>query len=135
VEREINRLIERKRRTDLHVISLEAAIYALETEYFREAAPLGSILTPAGMDAYLGAGAAPLTSTAATPGPRKATGAQSTLTEAERIFSNTSSSYQRVSLPRKSRPLIHIRIHLQKHMQNVLGRSNLARRHSPPTHG
>ena len=96
VEREINRLIKRKRRTDLHVIGLEAAIYALETEYFREVAPLGSILTPAGIDAYLGAGTAPSVGNAsAGSSARKPT--IPNIADADRIFSNTSSSHQRVS--------------------------------------
>lgn len=102
MEKEIHRLIERKKRTDLHIIGLEARIYSIETDYIRDAAPLGSILTPAGMDAYLGAGTGlPIgSSTSGTsnvgnnPANRKLV--VQPPTEADRIFSNTSSSYQRV---------------------------------------
>lgn len=89
LEREIQRLVERKRKTDLHIIDLEARIYAVETEYFKETAGFGSLLQ--GLDGYLGAGASGAT-------PRRH--APREIKESDRLFSNTSSSYQRVILTR-----------------------------------
>lgn len=91
LEKEIQRLVEKKRKTDLHIIDLEARIYAVETEYFKETSAFGSLLN--GLEGYLGAGGP-----AATPrrhGPRD-------IKDSDRLFSNTSSSYQRVP----PRPLI-----------------------------
>ena len=82
LEREIQRLIEKKRRTDLHIIDLEARIHAVETEYFRETAMFGSLL--GGLEGYLGA-------TSGTPrrhGPRD-------VKDTDRLFTHTSSSHPR----------------------------------------
>ncbi len=53
LEREIHRLVERKRRTDLHIVDLEARIHAAETGFLRETAHFGPIIN--GLDSYLSA--------------------------------------------------------------------------------
>lgn len=95
VEREINRLIDRKRQTDLHIINLEARIYAIETEYLRDAGHLGSIFSAAGMEGYISGAGADSTSRRS----RRNAGATSSAEDKEgRIFSNTSTSLSRVCL-------------------------------------
>ena len=62
LEREVQRLIERKRRTDLHIIHLEARIHAVETSFLKETAHFGAIMT--GLEGYLAlAGSARLRTT------------------------------------------------------------------------
>lgn len=92
LEKEIQRLVERKRWTDLHIIDLEARIHAVETEYLRETAQFGSIAT--GLEGYLDAGA----STAQTPSSARR-GAAREVRDCDRLFSSTSSSHQRVAAP------------------------------------
>lgn len=82
IEKEIQRLLERKRRADLHLIDLEARIYALESEYLRETHTFGSLIQ--GLEGYLGTvnvvGRRPVTATGAA---------------GERVFSGGSASWQR----------------------------------------
>ncbi|PJF16510.1 hypothetical protein PSACC_03697 [Paramicrosporidium saccamoebae] len=82
LEKEIQRLIDRKRRTDLHIIDLEARIHAVETEYFRETSLFGSLLN--GLEGYLGASSA----LSRRQGSRE-------VRDGDRLFSHTSSSHPR----------------------------------------
>jgi hypothetical protein len=83
LEKEIQRLIEKKRRTDLHIIDLEARIHAVETEYFRETNMFGSLL--GGLEGYLGANGGT---------PRRHNSRD--VRDSDRLFSHTSSSHPRV---------------------------------------
>lgn len=83
LEREIQRLLERKRRTDLHIIDLEARIHAVETSFLRETAYFGAIMN--GLDGYLAAVGA------STPARRSVRDVR----EADRLLSQTSASQSR----------------------------------------
>lgn len=85
LEKEIQRLIDRKRKTDLHIIDLEARIHAVETEYCKETSVFGSIIN--GLEGYLGANTA--------PGRRHGS---RDVKDTDRRFSHTSTSHPRVSL-------------------------------------
>lgn len=84
LEREIQRLIERKRKTDLHIIDLEARIHAVETEYFRETSIFGSIVNS--LEGYLGS---------ASVGAHGRRHGSRDVRDADRLFSHTSSSHPR----------------------------------------
>lgn len=90
LEKEIHRLLEKKRRTDLHIIDLEARIHALETEYLRETSTFGPLFS--GLEGYLGAQPGGGAGSSGS-GSRKAT---REIKESDRLFSSTSSSYPRV---------------------------------------
>lgn len=92
LEKEIHRLLEKKRRTDLHIIDLEARIYALETEYLRETFTFGPLLN--GLEGYLGAHSGGGGGGSSGSGSRKAA---REVKESDRLFSSTSSSYPRVA--------------------------------------
>jgi hypothetical protein len=74
------------------LIELEARIYNLETEYFRETMAYGSIMT--GLEGYLGLGTQASSGGMASSGLRKS--AYREVKDAARIFSNTSASSRRV---------------------------------------
>jgi len=84
LEREIQRLLERKRRTDLHIIDLEARIHAVETSFLKETAYFGAVMN--GLDGYLTA------ASASTPARHSARDAR----ESDRLLSQTSASQSRV---------------------------------------
>lgn len=52
LEKELQRLIARKQAAEQHIVNLEARLYDLETEYYRETAVHGSLLK--GLDGYHG---------------------------------------------------------------------------------
>lgn len=86
LEKEIQRLIEKKRRTDLHIIDLEARIHAVEGDYFRETALFGSLVN--GLEGYLA------TNSSSVPQGRRNTTRE--IKDTDRLFSQTSSSHPRV---------------------------------------
>ena len=83
LEREIQRLLERKRRADLNIIDLEARIHAVETSFLRETAYFGTIMN--GLDGYLAAVGA------STPARRSVRD----IRESDRLLSQTSASQSR----------------------------------------
>lgn len=94
LEREVHRLIEQKRRTDLHIVDLEARIHAAETSLLRETAHFGPIID--GLDSYLAA----VTGSAGSDGNRNSGAAvarkmREPLKESDRHFSRTSASHPR----------------------------------------
>lgn len=101
LEKDIQRLIERKRRIDQHIVDLEARIYAVETDYLRETAQFGCILN--GLEGYLGTTSTTSGgSTSQTPTSVRRVVSRE-IRDSDRLFSNTSTSYQRVfSLPMNS---------------------------------
>lgn len=92
--KEIKRLMQKKKQADEHLVELEARIYGLETEYFRETGPYGSIMT--GLEGYLGLTAGGPHSSTTPSGLRRS--AYREVKDAARIFSNTSASSRRVPL-------------------------------------
>ena len=89
LEKEIQRLIERKRRTDLHIIDLEARIHAVETSLLRETAHFGAIVN--GLEGYLSAVSGVGAASGASSGRR----AREQARDADRLLSNTSASQSR----------------------------------------
>lgn len=87
--KEIRRLAQKKKQADEHLVELEARIYGLETEYFKETGAFGSIMT--GLEGYLGL--MPTTGGQATASRRST---YREVKDAARIFSNTSASSRRV---------------------------------------
>lgn len=87
VGKEVKRLMAKKKQADEHLIELEARIYSLETEYFKETGAYGSLLT--GLEGYLGmaSGAGGQTSGG---GMRRS--AYRDIKDSQRLFSNTSAS-------------------------------------------
>lgn len=93
--KEITRLMLKKKQADEHLVELEARIYSLETEYFKETGAYGSIMT--GLEGYLGLASG---SGGQTGGMRRS--AFREVKDTQRIFSNTSTSSRRaVSLYNK----------------------------------
>lgn len=96
----MHRLIERKRRTDLRIIDLEARIHATESSLLKEVSQYGPIFN--GLEGYLAVGGGGIGS-----GIRSSNGAnlgrkRGEIKETDRLFSATSASAPRalVVLPR-----------------------------------
>lgn len=89
LEKEIQRLVERKRRTDLHIIDLEARIHAVETSFLRETVHFGAIMN--GLEGYLSAVGGTGTVGGA-PGGRRT---RDQVRDADRLLSQTSASQSR----------------------------------------
>jgi hypothetical protein len=87
IGKEVRRLMAKKKQADEHLIELEARIYSLETEYFKETGAYGSLLT--GLEGYLGmvSGAGGQSSGG---GMRRS--AYREIKDSQRLFSNTSAS-------------------------------------------
>lgn len=87
--------MQKKKQADEHLVELEARIYSLETDYFKETSNFGSLMF--GLEGYLGLAPA---SGGQSGGIRRSTYRE--VKDAQRIFSNTSSSSRRaVSLYNK----------------------------------
>ncbi len=114
LEREIVRLIERKRGNDLQIIDLEARIHGIETVYLQETSQFGSLL--GGLEGYLGGAplsiSASLLQTPSQPSSRRpqGSGSRREISDADRLFSHTSSSYSRVraTLPHRAKALMRL---------------------------
>lgn len=89
LEKEIQRLVERKRRTDLHIIDLEARIHAVETSFLRETAHFGAVMN--GLEGYLSA----VSGTGALGGISNGRKAREQIRDADRLLSGTSASQSR----------------------------------------
>ncbi len=87
MSKEIKRLMQKKKQADEHLVELEARIYQLETEYFRETGNYGSLMT--GLEGYLGL----IAGTGQTGGMRRSTYRE--VKDSARIFSNASASSRR----------------------------------------
>ena len=95
IEGEIQRLIARKIQVEQYQLELEGRIYGAETEYFRQTAQFGSLLT--GLHGYLGIGNSTNSTTPHhTPSHRRAISTTSDLRPEDRIFSNTSNISRRI---------------------------------------
>ena len=93
IEKDIQSLIERKRRVDMNLIDMEARIYMLEGEHLKQTSShFGSIVQ--GLEGYLGG----ITGTGASGGSHSSHRRHvRDIKDTERVFSNTSSSSARVN--------------------------------------
>lgn len=87
--------MQKKKQADEHLVELEARIYSLETDYFKETSTYGSLMF--GLEGYLGLAPA---SGGQSGGIRRSTYRE--VKDSQRIFSNTSAGSRRaVSLYNK----------------------------------